>query len=251
MQYVYLYGHSDHIGDAVSTLKYNSKTKKFEVIESDFDPANLMSRYEVFDKRYYYVGEVDYADLNLYTDDNTCQLTLSMFSSYYGGGTYEESDEYLVVTTNNGKKYTFAKDGDNLIFNADKSSKVPKYKYSANGKPTPCIPDGAVFKCNVTNEERYNSSYILDRITFDVDGDGVEELCTLTPGWTSGVSSMFFIIKENGVTEYVDMFYLKHGDVGFEKVHGKLQIFDETNKGEKIYFDISFEKGHIVLTEIE
>ncbi len=251
MQYVSLRDHSDHIGNAISTLKYNNKTKDFEVIEADFEPSNLLSRYDVFDKRYSYSSGIDNASLCLYIDDNTCQLTLSMLSSYYGGGTYEESDEYLVVTTNGGKKYTFKKDGDNLIFNADKSSEVPKYKYSSGAKSEPCIPDGAVFKGDTINVYGYEEYYIMDQIAFDVDGDGAEELCTLTPGWTSGVSSMFLTIKENGETEYNDMFFNEHGDVGFVKVNGKLQIFNETNFGDKLYFDISFDKGHIVLTEIE
>lgn len=39
VQYASLYGHTDFIGNAVSILKYNSKTSSFEVIESDWEDA--------------------------------------------------------------------------------------------------------------------------------------------------------------------------------------------------------------------
>ncbi len=38
-QYISLNGHSDYIGDAQSILKFNPKTKHFEVVESDFSAA--------------------------------------------------------------------------------------------------------------------------------------------------------------------------------------------------------------------
>ena len=43
LQYVSLYGHSDHIGDAKSILKFNKKTQQFEVIKAEFIQKDLLS----------------------------------------------------------------------------------------------------------------------------------------------------------------------------------------------------------------
>ncbi len=105
------------------------------------------------EESYVYKSGKDMASLSLSTDDKKCSFTLSMLSSYWPVGTYEETEQYIVMTTNdNSNKYTFEKKNGNLIFIADKSSKVPSYRYSSGADAEVCIPDGAVFTQNYKDE---------------------------------------------------------------------------------------------------
>lgn len=70
----------------------------------------------------------------------------SVYSSYMCVGTYDMSDEKLVLETDDGVyTYVFKVDGDNLIFDAENSSPLPKFKAAANLEAISPVPDGAVF----------------------------------------------------------------------------------------------------------
>lgn len=89
----------------------------------------------------------DTAKISLNTKTKRFSFSYSLFSSYLPYGAYEEDDDCIIMRTDDGKNtYTFKKDGDKLIFDAYKSSPLPSYKYSTEGKEAPCLTNGAVFE---------------------------------------------------------------------------------------------------------
>ena len=70
--------------------------------------------------------------------DGTFTFQFSLISSYSGHGTYEETADELILSTEDGLyTYRFAADGDSYVFNEENSSEWTHY---AN------MPDGAVFR---------------------------------------------------------------------------------------------------------
>jgi hypothetical protein len=61
---------------------------------------------------------------------------------------------------------------------------------------------------------------IIDTMTFDVDGDGKDEVCTIGPGPTSGVYSFTFTATEDGEPEYYNVFTGAFYYLSFEKMPG-------------------------------
>lgn len=53
---------------------------------------------------------------------------------------------------------------------------------------------------------RENYGVTVETKLFDIDGDGIEERCTLSPGMTSGTFSFTLSVTENGVPEYHNTF---------------------------------------------
>lgn len=95
---------------------------------------------------------------------------------------------------------------------------------------------------------------IYDSIVFDVDGDGIDELCVLGLGRTSGVFSFTFRAAEIGAdtlkydtpfwTEWYDLSF-NRGDDGIVRV----QAVDHKTPPQTHLFDIAVVDGSIVLTE--
>ncbi len=86
---------------------------------------------------------------------------------------------------------------------------------------------------------------IFDIASFDIDGDGVKEECTLRFGPTSGVFTFTFSCTENGVLEYSNVFVSPWQQLKFE--------VDGAGKGALIGNDferinISIQNGRIVLS---
>lgn len=144
-------------------------------------------------------------------------------------------------------QYTFRKHGDNLVFVADKSTAMPKYKYNgANTEPIVCIPDGAVFE-----HYGYSVGYI-DKTYADIDGDGIKEDCILGYGPTSGLFTVTFSVYENGYLEYFNIFNCDLQDVSFGRdKNGKLVVEGTLSRyGEEpidVYYDVIIKDGNIVL----
>ena len=70
--------------------------------------------------------------------DGTFTFRFSLISSYFGHGTYEETADELILSTEDGMyTYRFEADGDSYVFDEETSS---EWKHYAN------MPDGAVFK---------------------------------------------------------------------------------------------------------
>ncbi len=198
---------------------------------------------------YMYSSEQDSAYISLSHGTQKAFFSLSSLSSYICYGTYEYNNENpkLVITDDdNEHRYTFIDDGVNLYFVADESTPVPEYKYSTDGDPVPCVPDGAVFE-----SYGYSVGYI-DKTYADIDGDGVKEDCVLGYGPTSGLFTVTFYAYENGELEYCNTFNSEIQELSFgwdEK--GKTVIRgSEFRSGkdplEKVY-DVIVEDGNIVL----
>ncbi len=78
-------------------------------------------------------------------DNGKFQFMISPLSSYIGIGTYTMDSEKLIMKTDDGMNtYTFDVGGDNLIFNAAESSKMPVYN-KGDGSKFEAVPDGAVY----------------------------------------------------------------------------------------------------------
>ena len=95
---------------------------------------------------------------------------------------------------------------------------------------------------------------IYDSIVFDVDGDGIDEVCVLGFGRTSGLFTFTFRAAEIGAdtlkydtlfcTEWYDLSFI-HGDDGVVRVQG----IDQKDPPQTHLFDIAVVDGSIQLTE--
>lgn len=201
---------------------------------------------------YAYITSADTACLSLTPEIGSCSFNLSLLSSYFPQGTYEENDEFLIMKTDDGKnKYTFKKSGDDLIFDAKSSSEMPKYKYSADAQPQTCVPDGAVFKRQNLYPD-FCSMLIYDRITADIDDDGIEEICALAFDPHTGMRLGALYATENSILKYGVTFTFNNYDLAFTKnSNGKVQLKGVTqgNKPETHLFDISVKGSKIFLSE--
>ena len=82
-------------------------------------------------------------DLMLY---DKFHFFISPYSSYYCTGTYRLEQGYVILETDDGLyTYVFKEDGNNLIFDAEKSSEIQKFKPSANSEAVAPVQDGDVF----------------------------------------------------------------------------------------------------------
>ena len=112
------------------------------------DDTSTSTTAVTFSESYAYTSDKDRANLLLDSDKKTFTFTSSWLSSYAYTGTYKADGEYVTLSCNDGKsKFVFKVTGDDLVFDASRSSKMPMYKYSgADGAETEvCVPDGARF----------------------------------------------------------------------------------------------------------
>jgi len=96
----------------------------------------------------------------------------------------------------------------------------------------------------------FSYSPIIDFATFDIDGDGREENCTLGYGPTSGLFTVTLRVQENGKNEFFNTFMLDHGDLSFYKTdYGwKLKLIPSLGDLVVTYYTFSVRDGNIVLT---
>ena len=97
-------------------------------------------------------------------------------------------------------------------------------------------------------------SAVYDTATFDVDGDGKEENCSLLFGRTSGLFTFIFLVKdkETGEVEYETTIYSQVYELSFQKgADGKTRVQGITREDdpETHLFDISIKDGYVNLTE--
>ena len=85
--------------------------------------------------------------VTLREQDNSFSFSYSVFSSYLAHGNYEISDGELILRTYDGDNVYFFEQTDNgWRFVANKSSKIPSYRYSGNSPVAQCpVPDRAEF----------------------------------------------------------------------------------------------------------
>lgn len=99
---------------------------------------------------YSYTDSVDPVNPTIYlsADNNAFQFTYSAFSSYIAVGKYTLSDTTLTLTTDDGlhNQYVFTVEDDGAYrFDAERSSPIPSYAYSAGAEAQSPVPDGARF----------------------------------------------------------------------------------------------------------
>ena len=97
-------------------------------------------------------------------------------------------------------------------------------------------------------------SFIYDTATFDIDGDGKEENCSLLFGRTSGLFTFIFFVqdKETGEVEYETTIYSQVYELSFQKgADGKMKVqgITQGENPETHLFDISIKDGNVYLTE--
>ncbi len=215
---------------------------KYETVTVENGNLYLRTEGQAATRAYLYKATSDQAALSLMAD-GTFGLSISRLSSYYPCGTYEQTQAAVVLKTDDGENtYIFRKDGENLIFDGEKSSPMPKFSYSAGAEATVCIPDSAVF-------EPYQMDFNQDSIAFDVDNDGIDELCTLGMGPTSGLFTFTLTITENGVLEYFNIFLSEFYELSFAEQDGVLKLKGVTQgeNPETHAYDILLKDGNVVL----
>lgn len=90
----------------------------------------------------------------------------------------------------------------------------------------------------------------IDSKVFDVDGDGIQETCSLDYGPTSGVFSFFFSVYQDGVLEYRSLFTASHGELSFVTLEGGatgIQLIPNREGAAPIVHDIRFVDGVLLL----
>ncbi len=196
---------------------------------------------------YSYITENDSAYISLNPTEKTVFFSLSRLSSFTVQGIYQDyTDKLVIVADNRNHHYTFRKNGENLIFDADESSAVPEYKYKTDGEPEVCIPDEALF--THSGFERY----YIDKVLWDIDKDGTEEHCILGYGPTSGLFTVTFSAYENGQLEYFNIFNCDITDIQFGwDENGTFEVRGTFTRYGKDpiykYYDVITEDGNIVL----
>ncbi len=95
---------------------------------------------------------------------------------------------------------------------------------------------------------------VYDTATFDIDHDGVDEVCTMGMGRTSGVFTFTFNAREIGTeeVEYHTVIYSQWYDLSFQKGSDgvtRVQGITQGEDPETHLFDISIKDGYVYLTE--
>lgn len=168
-------------------------------------------------RTYYFKGELEpfpYPQLTLALN-NTFTFTYSVFSSYAGFGTYEETSDEVICRTYDGLNvWRFKKVDLSLVFDGKNSSPIPSFKYSQSSAPECPVPDGAVFEkvyLIPSGIDYYESCYC------DIDSDGVIEKVSIdqsTVYFTDvGKRSMMFSVHSGETGETVE--YLEDYDIEF------------------------------------
>lgn len=196
---------------------------------------------------YSHKAENDTAYLSLSPENQSFSFSFSLLSSYAATGTYEEDHSYIILNTDDGKnKYTFKRDGDHLIFIADQSSAMPKFKYSASAtEAIVCLPDQAIFEFNDSFQN------YISKTSADIDADGVIEDCIIGYGPTSGIFTFTFSAYEKGELEYFNIFNSQYQNLTFaEGADGSMKLRCEALGNNPVirYFDINIEGENIELS---
>lgn len=98
----------------------------------------------------------------------------------------------------------------------------------------------------------YNLTY--DTAIFDIDNDGIDEICSMRYGRTSGIFTFIFDAREIGEedSEYQAVFWSQWYDLSFQKGSDGITRVQGITQGENPevhLFDISISDGNVNLTE--
>lgn len=96
---------------------------------------------------------------------------------------------------------------------------------------------------------------IWAKASFDIDGDGIIEDCTITPGPTAGVCTAFITAYVDNDEKYSNLYYLKHGSFSFSEENGEAYIvIDSSIDGENLQTErhrIYVEEGTIIIDDMK
>ena len=95
---------------------------------------------------------------------------------------------------------------------------------------------------------------VYDTATFDIDNDGIDEVCTMSIGPTSGLFTFTFNVRQigTGEVEYHTVIYSQWYDLSFQKGSDGITRVQGITQGENSItrlFDISIKDGYVYLTE--
>ncbi|MBQ8915221.1 MAG: M56 family metallopeptidase, partial [Clostridia bacterium] len=199
-------------------------------------------------------------NLNL-SDDGTFTFTLSALSSAHITGTYEKIDGLLILTTDAEVPDTYVfeiKDYFTITFDAERSAKIPEYRYSSDGEPQSPVPDGACFVRTLFLGDASFSFPVYDSVECDINGDGSPEKCTLSPGPTSGVISLaLHVVDMKSGKEYRDWWGWDIANARFvveeENLYicgeRRLSMVDYVSEYETVCMRVSLEGGDLTVEE--
>ena len=142
---------------------------------------------------------------------------------------YERTDAELILRTDGDspKVYVFSLgEDDTLIFNAERSAKIPSYRYGEGKEPQCPVPDGAVFS---RSDDYWTSQLpVIDTIDHDLNGDGYPENITLTHGPTSGVNSLRIHVTDvKNEKEYSEWWGCDFGSASLSRDGDRLAVVFE------------------------
>lgn len=188
-------------------------------------------------------------NFTLYDFPHTFTFSWSAFSSYFAVGRYEIENETLTLKTDDGMyTFVFAITDEGYVFDEARSSRIPRYLYSADAKEALSpVPDGAMFKF----KERYTDAEfvgaVFDSADFDIDNDGKIEHVVMSDGPTSGLFTITFsVFYESGEKIESIVYGGSWSDFYFHEENGKVTLCAvEYDSGEKKYYDLGIKDGHV------
>lgn len=181
----------------------------------------------------------DRATLSLDPESARWGLSLGVLSSYAGFGEYRtEGDDLILYDPDCGYTYTFRKENGALVFD-EKRSKGPTYG---------ALSDGSVLRRDLYLDPIYS---FYDTQSFDINGDGVSDRCSIGMGSTSGLFSFTVTATdENGAYICGSSFITGHlAELKFGEKDGKRVINAVTFDGETKTFFLKASGSVIVLTD--
>ncbi len=159
--YLYYSGYKIFFGYSQNVLFCNGYFA--DIKDNLLEPLKIhrkTAKENVFTKsQVYYYEKTDiypgfYPVLSLDYLNNSFTLSASPLSSYLSIGEFKFEDDILTCkTSDSAYTYIFKKQGDNLCFDAEKSSRVNLYDTSGKGS---FLPDKAVFRLRVNTETNGN-----------------------------------------------------------------------------------------------
>ncbi len=193
--------------------------------------------------------------VTLYPETMQFMFSYSGFSSHIPMGTYERTDERLALREDESNEvYFFDVNGNNLYFDAENSTELPKYRYSCIDDPEYPFEDGAQFSRVYNAADAVLSDNCSGTTKADIDGDGKNEALTLGAGPTSGLFSFTITVYENGTPEYFNIFTSEFYYLSFTNdKDGNLLLRGETSGDSPTVhlFEIGVEEGNLILREDE
>lgn len=204
--------------------------------------------------------------ITLSKDDATFRFSFSALSSSYIAGTYELTETELILTTEAEEPdvYVFrVVDENTFAFVAEKSAKIPSYRYGEGEGPECPVPDGAEFvrkNITVSLNDWISMVPVITSVEHDINGDGTPEECTLSPGPTSGVNSIaIHVVDKKNDREYRDWWNCDLENASFSIEGEKLYICGEMRHSmvdyvceyEIVSMSVNIENGELIIEKTE